>query len=420
MSFDYTDKMIFGNLISLNDIAEIFDSLHKTPQYSADGYNMVRVTDVKSGYLSLENCIKVSEDVYYEFTKKYKPRVGDIVISRVGSYGVFSYVNTCENFCIGQNTAIISPKIDSKYLYYCLIDTSTKQQIDSMVVGSTQKTISLKNIKSIRIPLRSDMEQKSIAHILSTLDEKIEVNNQINKTLESMAQALFKQWFIDFEFPNENGEPYKSSGGEMVESELGLIPKGWRVGELGEIGDNSSVVAKRESIPSGSRYVGLEHIPRQSLVIRESGVIDEVSSNKLVFDRQDILFGKIRPYFHKVSIVPWNGYCSTDAIVLKPKDEYYSVFAMIVFSEAFVNYAVQISHGTKMPRSEWKTLKTYKMTISPCSVAKKFDIVIRPLIQLISLNVLESARISSLRDTLLPKLMSGEIRIPIETAGGDA
>ncbi|MCS4585906.1 hypothetical protein FZ990_10100 [Clostridium perfringens] len=123
-------------------------------------------------------------------------------------------------------------------------DRYFKYQVSGRISGSVQKCLYLGDINNIKIPLPSLGEQKAIAKILSDLDEKIEINNKINKNLEEMAQAIFKQWFVDFEFPNEEGKPYKSSGGEMVESELGMIPKGWKIKNITELVDSISIKHK--------------------------------------------------------------------------------------------------------------------------------------------------------------------------------
>lgn len=128
----------------LCEVAEVVDSLHKTPKYVESGIPMLRVTDIREGYLSLHSTAQVSNAVYDEFTKKYRPQQGDIVISRVGTYGIFSYVATKEKFCLGQNTAIIIPHINNKFLYYILISPVTKSYLEKIVTGSTQKTVSLK------------------------------------------------------------------------------------------------------------------------------------------------------------------------------------------------------------------------------------------------------------------------------------
>ena len=183
----------------LSNIAEVIDSRHKTPVYSDSGYPMVRVVDVNGGALNLENTKRVSDEVYEGFSRGRDPEVGDLVISRVGSYGVVSYVNSDEKFCLGQNTAFIIPKINSRFLYYQLISPFVKWQIEQFVVGAVQKTISLKSIRQFQIKLPPEPEQKDIAHILGFLDDKIELNSQMNETLEAMAQALFKSWFVDFD-----------------------------------------------------------------------------------------------------------------------------------------------------------------------------------------------------------------------------
>ena len=183
----------------LSNIAEVIDSRHKTPVYSDSGYPMVRVVDVNGGALNLESTKRVSDEVYEDFSRGRDPEVGDLVISRVGSYGVVSYVNSDEKFCLGQNTAFIIPKINSRFLYYQLISPFVKWQIEQFVVGAVQKTISLKSIRQFQIKLPPEPEQKAIAHILGSLDDKIELNRQMNETLEAMAQALFKSWFVDFD-----------------------------------------------------------------------------------------------------------------------------------------------------------------------------------------------------------------------------
>ena len=259
-------------MVRLGNIAQIIDSLHKTPSYSDDGFPMVRVTDIKGGFLSLEKTFKVTEDVYKEFSRKYKPRRGDIVFSRVGTYGVASYINSDEPFCLGQNTVFIVPKIDNRFLYYSLTAPVTKNQIEQLAVGSTQKTISLKSIKDIEIRLPDWSTQHRIADILSALDDKIELNRQTNATLEAMAQAIFKEWFVDFNYPGATGE--------LVDSELGLIPPGWRVGKLGEVCE----FAYGKALRADNRVQG------EYPVVGSSGIVD--THNEYLVEGPGIVIGR--------------------------------------------------------------------------------------------------------------------------------
>lgn len=147
-----------------------------------------------------------------------------------------------EDLCTNQGfkNIVCNPQVaHNEFIYYRM--KLAKEELESVAGGSTFKEVSGKVMKEFKVKLPSIEEQKRIASILSSLDDKIELNNEMNKTLEEMAQSIFKRWFVDFEFPNEDGMPYKSSGGEMVESELGMIPKGWEVKTIEEI---STTVSK--------------------------------------------------------------------------------------------------------------------------------------------------------------------------------
>lgn len=383
----------------LSNVSKIVDSLHQTPKYADEGYPMVRVTDIKQGYLSLESCLKVDQDVFEDFTKKYKPQHGDIVISRVGSYGLFSYVKTTNNFCLGQNTTIISPKIDNDYLYYCLLNKTTKEQIEKLVVGSTQKTLSLKNIKSIKIPICSEKEQKSIANILSALDEKIETNNQINKKLEEMAQAIFRQWFVNFEFPNGDEEPYKSSGGEMVESEMGVIPKDWEAKSLGEIADfkygkmpkKQDIVKEGYPIYSGYKVTGFH----KECMFKNSELIVVARG---VGGTGDVKLSPPNCYLTNLSI----------AVLLDNKKEYRE---FLYYYLRAVNLR-QLDTGSAQSQITITNLSNFKIIVPPKDIVGEFHNIINNLLKLVSNNKQQNLTLHQMIDTILPKLISGEIRVP--------
>ena len=142
-------------MIELGCVAELHDSRHETPKYVEVGYPMVRVTDICRGYLKTKNSVCVDEETYEKFSNKHKPRIGDILFSRVGSYGNSSFVGRYEEFCLGQNTVCISPnrdRIDPFFLYCCLNSDLIAHQVSALVGGASQGTISLKNIKTLQIP----------------------------------------------------------------------------------------------------------------------------------------------------------------------------------------------------------------------------------------------------------------------------
>lgn len=408
----------------LDEVADIIDSLHKTPIYSETGRAMVRVTDVQGGFLDVSKTLRVTEEVFQEFTRRYAPKRGDIVFSRVGSYGNASYANTDVPFCLGQNTALLVPRINGRFLHLFLQSAEAREQIEQLVVGSTQKTISLKSISALQVPIPPAVELQAIADILGTLDDKIELNRRMNETLEAMARALFKSWFVDFEpvrakaegrdtgLPKHIADLFPDS---FEDSELGEIPRGWRVGTLGDVAEHPRRGVQSNRLAPDAPYIGLEHMPRRSIALWEWDVADGLESNKFEFRKGEILFGKLRPYFHKVGVAPVDGVCSTDIVVVSPRTPQWFAFVLgILSSDEFVEHTNGSSTGTKMPRTSWTEMARYNIALAPDPVARAFTNLLQPVTDRINACIHESRTAVTVRDTLLPKLISGELRIRSE------
>lgn len=220
-----------------------------------------------------------------------------------------------------------------------------------------------------------------------------------------MAQTLYNEWFVKFRFPGH--EQVK-----MLESELGLIPEGWEVKELGDIAQEVRRGINPDTVDPETPYFGLEHLPRKSIALSEWGKAGEVQSTKLVFYKGEILFGKIRPYFHKVGVAPIDGICSSDTIVINPKiSQYFSIVLSCVSSEDFINHATQTSQGTKMPRANWDVLTKYPLVIPSSSILEQFNNFIENAVQQIQILIFKNKNLRVTRDLLLPKLISGEIDV---------
>lgn len=172
--YEYFREIIFTckNKKKLKDVAEIYDSLHATPKYVKNGYTMVRVADIKFGYINITNTLKVSKEDYIKFIAKYKPIKNDIIISRVGSFGNICLVGN-EEICLGQNTSIIHPKINAKYLYYYLSSNNVQCWIKNNVKGAGYKSLSLASIMNIPISIPSLEEQQKIVDTLDKFDKLI-------------------------------------------------------------------------------------------------------------------------------------------------------------------------------------------------------------------------------------------------------
>lgn len=289
-------------------------------------------------------------------------------------------------------------KINNEYLYYLL--KSNIDRIKSLGTGSTFAEVSASILKSFEIEIPDLPTQKEIALLLSSLDDKIELNLQMNQTLEAMAQAIFKEWFVNFNFPGFDGE--------LVDG----LPKGWSIGNLGELCSNIRVSYNPIKDVIDTRYIGLEHIPRKSIMLSEWGHSDDINSQKSQFQKGDILFGKLRPYFHKVVIAPFNGICSTDILVIRSIIPHFQLFAYFhLFSDECISYSNSHSDGTRMPRVSWNSLSKFQIPIPSDEILIQFQETIQPFFEKVYSSIFENQSLIQTRDTLLPKLMSGNIAV---------
>jgi type I restriction enzyme S subunit len=432
MTAEYNGLPNHWEIRRLDEVATIIDSLHKTPTYSHAGRPMIRVADVQGGFLKTTGALRVSDDVFGEFTRRYKPKRGDIVFSRVGSYGNASYVNTDEDFCVGQNTALLLPRINGRFLHLFLQSAEARRQIDDLAVGSTQKTISLKSIAALKIPVPPNDELEAIAAVLGALDDKIELNRRMNATLEATARALFQSWFVDFDPVRaklDRRQPtslYLSTAGlfpnQFEDSELGEIPRGWRVGPLGEFVELHVDRVDATPAKDNKRYIALEDMPSKSIDISIFQLGSAVNSSIIAFRKGDVLFGSMRPYFHKVGLAFFDGITRTTTFVLRPKKDCFRHFALLhFFSDDVVAYSSTASVGTTIPYVKWNSLESYIVAIPPDPVLAAFEKIVGPLVQRIAEHGEESRTLAAVRDTLLPRLLSGKKRtnrpLPDEIGG---
>ena len=184
------------NEYKLGSITDVVDSLHTTPKdYVSSGFPMIRVVDVNNIELDLNKCLNVSEETYRQFTKKYQPKVGDVVLSRVGTCGASIMLRTKDNVCLGQNTVLLHPKINKDF-YHILVKSNIFQvQVSRRVVGSTQKTLSLKDLKLFKLNIPAKPEQQKIAEFLTAVDNKIEQLSKKQALLGEYKKGLMQQIF---------------------------------------------------------------------------------------------------------------------------------------------------------------------------------------------------------------------------------
>ena len=308
-------------------------------------------------------------------------------------------------FWVNNHAHIVQglPRVADDYFLMSYIQSAN---ISGYITGTAQPKLSQRNLKAIRLLLPPLPTQRKITAVLSIYDDLIENNTRRIKILEEMASAIYREWFVEFRFPGHEGV-------EMVESEWGLIPQGWEVGKLGDLAESVRRNIKPSDINQETPYFGLEHLPRKSIALSNWDTVDSINSAKLAFKKGEILFGKIRPYFHKVGVAPLDGICSSDAIVIRSKkNECFATTLSCVSSEHFIEYATMTSQGTKMPRADWKVLVKYPVVIPPEQIIQRFSSFVRDVVDKIQNLIFRNKNLRQTRDLLLPKLISGEVDVP--------
>ena len=266
--------------------------------------------------------------------------------------------------------------------------------------GSTFPNLPQDTIKDFEIPFPRN--RKRIASILSAYDEAMENNRQRMGLLENAARLLYQEWFVRLRFPGHEHTPVIKD-----------LPKGWEWKPLNAICPDLREAANPTDLEPGTPYIGLEHMPRRSITLLDWGTAEDVTSTKLRYLAGDILFGKIRPYFHKVGFALTDGVTSSDAIVLRPSEPFYYSFALLtVSSDWFVNIVSKTAkEGSKMPRADWNLMEMHSLVVPPRALLETLNETIKPMLDQLRTLALQNLKLRAARELLLPRLMSGEIEV---------
>ena len=311
--------------------------------------------------------------------------------------------------------------VDDEFLPYLILGNRHRLLRMVDLAGHGTGRLNSDELRALDFSLPPLAEQRAIARVLGALDDKIELNRRMSETLEEMARALFRSWFVDFDPVRAKAEGRPSGlppdldalfPASFEASGLGEIPAGWEVKTLGDVAVDRRVAVSPEAIAPETPYIGLDHMPRRSIALSEWSTAEGLASNKSSFEQGDILFGKLRPYFHKVGVAPVGGVCSTDIVVLSPKSsEWFGFVLGHASSDEFVNYTDAVSTGTKMPRTKWKDMARYGVPAPREALVAAFNERAQACVTRIATAIHESRVLAGERDALLPRLVSGEYRV---------
>ncbi len=344
-------------------------------------------------------------------------RKNDIIISTVRpNLKHFAFIKDANNNTVVSTgfAVISSKKINPRFLYYYLTTDKYTEYLTAIADAHTSTYPSFNSdiIENSFVPYPSDEEQSAIAEILSSLDNRIELNQQMNATLEKIGQAIFKHWFIDFEFPDEKGRAYKSSGGEMVDSELGKIPKGWGVKPIDGIADFLNGLALQKYPPKNDE----EYLPVIKIRELRQGVTESSDKanlnipNEYIVTNGDILFS----WSGSLDVVIWGfGKGALNQHLFKVTSRHYPKWLYYYWILKYLPEYKHIAEGkaTTMGHIQRHHLTNSLVAVPDKTMLAKMDNILTPIINKIVELKTESRNLSQIRDSLLPRLMSGRIRV---------
>ncbi len=355
-------------------------------------------------------------------------RGGELLLTLVGTVGEAAVVpESLAGWNTARAVAVIPVRkdISSYWVKLALRAPSVRQIIDSRLNTTVQATLNLRDVAQLPIVLPPRSERDAIAHILGTLDDKIELNRRMNETLEAMAQALFKSWFVDFDpvrakaqgrdpgLPQPIADLFSDS---FVDSELGKIPAGWEVVPLPDVIEvNPSRSLRRGNV---APYLDMANMPMRGH--SPDAVIERAFGSGMRFVNGDTLVARITPCLEngKTAYVDFLqdgqvGWGSTEYIVLHPKPPLPGEFAYcLARSNEFRDFAIQSMTGSSgRQRVPAESLSHFRVVAAPKAIAERFGRLIKPLFARASATTKESRTLAALRDALLPKLISGELRV---------
>ncbi len=406
-----------SNFVKLGELAELtvgyVGPMEK--EYINNGIPFLRSLNIKP-FSIINKDIKYISKKFNQSIKKSIIHENDVVIVRTGMPGTCAVVPKSFDGCNCSDLVIVRPniKIINPYYLCYFINSQGYKQIDNSKVGAVQKHFNVTSAKEMLIPVLPLDYQNTIASLLKTIDEKISNNNAIASNLEAMAKLIYDYWFVQFDFPDENGRPYKSSGGKMVwNDELKReIPEGWENGILGDVLTKYSISIEPSKIGT-LPYTPMDTLPCRKMSFSEVGNQNDANSSLLKYSKFSILFGAMRPYFHRVCIAPFDGITRSTVFTLKEKRNDELAYAYETLNQNYVvNYA-NIHHvGTQQPYAEWENnLEKCPIALPPHELCVKFSKKISNIIHLVIDINLENQQLSSLRDFLLPMLMNGQVKI---------
>lgn len=403
--------------MKLEDLCEtIVDCPHSTPKWETSGIPVIRNFNLDNTVISLDNPSYVSEETYLERTRRAVPQKNDIIFSREAPMGVLGIMPDNLKCCLGQRLVLIRPdasKISPRYLMYALASDFVQTQIRRAdIAGSIVSNLTLPQIRSLIIPIVEDSAEA--ADLLGAIDDKIQTNQRICKELEETISLIYDYWFTQFDFPDENGNPYRLSGGNISSVHKVEKPLPWSLGQLSDfvqIGTNNILPSAMPAI--------VEHysIPAfDSMQYPSFDPSSDIQSSKYQIPSNSFLISKLNPQFKRV----WNPLyltnspvCSTEFVVLKCKRSIATSYIFSVLNsdrfQSFMQSNAVASTGSRS-RVQPDRILEYTLPVPPEKILCAFNKAAQPVLESEKSIRIENHSLMNIGKWLMPMLMNGQVK----------
>lgn len=441
---------------TLSDLCElIVDCPHSTPEWTDSGFIVLRNQNIRNGSLDLSSPSFTDENGYNSRIKRAVPQAGDIVLTREAPMGEVCLIPEGLQCCLGQRQVLLRPMkgVSREYLFWALQSPFVRHQISwNEGTGTTVSNIRIPVLKAFEIPRWFESEPQIASH-LSAIKNKITLNQKINQTLEQMAQALFKSWFVDFDpvvdnaldagffeqdlaFPDEllrraetrravrergdfqqlpeaTRQLFPAAFEECAEPSLGLggwVPQGWKHGCVADVARYSTKRIDTEELTL-ENYISTENMLADRKGIQSAANLPTVNSVP-AYTTGSILISNIRPYFKKIWLANGDGGHSNDVLGFEAKDSDTECYVFnLMYQDSFFDFMMATSKGSKMPRGDKKAILEWGLIVPPLNLRLFFSEKVSEFYTSSYGRHHENITLAQLRDTLLPKLISGELRL---------
>ncbi|WP_172564491.1 restriction endonuclease subunit S [Vibrio navarrensis] len=440
-------------LCPLEDVMDaIIDYRGKTPKKTESGVPLVTAKIVKDGYVQTPTEF-IAEDSYETWMVRGLPEVGDVVLTTEAPLGEAAQL-TDSNVALAQRIVTLRGKkgvLSNDYLFCAMQSNYVQHQLEARATGSTVKGIKQSELRKVILPVPPFEEQQRISNILKSISDKILLNSKTNQTLEQIAQAIFKSWFVDFDPVKAKIETLAAGGSAddaelaamgvisaktldelnslkasnpeafnklaqtaalfpaaMQDSELGAIPEGWDNGTIEDVMQFSSERVDVSGL-NLRNYISTENMLENKRGITTASSLPSVSSVP-AFNENEILISNIRPYFKKIWLTEFKGGRSPDVLGFSLLDPEETEFAYnLLYQDRFFEYMMTTSKGAKMPRGDKSAIKQFSFPLPQKELRLVFSKHVRPFYPMIKNTNKESEHLHALRDALLPELLSGNL-----------